>query len=116
MGGTRLAILVTFLCAFAVHGQSLDDSELLCESALQSLVEELEVENQFSDAKRVEKLPDPETGYSACVIPRSHDEAGERLIYVVSRHSDNVTVFVHRQLGDSRVFEIYGPFYSAYRK
>ena len=116
MGGIRLAILVAVLCAFAVHGQTLDDSELLCESALQSLVKELEAENQFSDAKRVEKLPAAETGYSACVVPRSHDEAGERLIYVVSRHSDNVTVFVHRQLGDSRIFVVYGPFYSAYRK
>ena len=87
-----------------------------CEKALQLLVTKLEANGEFSEANRVDALPDAESDYSPCLIPAEDVRDPDAKTYIVYRHSDDVTIFVYREPVVSSTFVCYGPFFSAYRK
>jgi len=108
-----LVLCLTLVSAVQAEGA---DTFEQCEGALKNLVAILETRGEFSEANRVERLPDDEHAFSNCLIPVVTLESGEEVNYVLSRSSDDVTVFVLRAPILSSTLKLYGPFYSAYRK
>jgi hypothetical protein len=108
--------LLTVAC-LALSGVAVPDTgPYACEEALNSLVEKLEAEGQFNESTRKAALPGDESEYAPCLVRGDNPYNQDEVTYVVLRHSDDVTVFVSRSSERSDHFDLFGPFYSAYRK
>jgi hypothetical protein len=113
----------TFAFALAISlvmtqtGFAEDNSHVpTCELALSKLVDLLESKGELSPDRQVDELPDKGANFSICSVESSTQGHDSPHSYRIARHSDNVTVFVLRTSVNSTALEIYGPYYSAYRK
>lgn len=112
---SRLFLVVFIIFASFIRAEGEENYEP-CERILENFAALLEADGNFKDSNKVDSLPSDQHTFSTCKIPVVTLESGEEIAYLMSRSSDNFTVFVHRAPVASSTLVLYGPFYSAYRK